>query len=138
MMALNAEQYLRQIRKLDFMLENKVRDHARWVEVAEGLGGCSAGDKVQTSRNLHQIPDAIGKYIDIEREIVELRAQRAEIIRTIEQLPPTDYDLIYRLYVQEQSIKEVAYHFGRSYGWAKAKKRAALGLVQTMLDERNG
>ena len=132
-----AEQYLLQIKKLDFMIENKVRDHRRWVEVAEGLGGCSAGDKVQTSRNLHQIPDAIGRYIDIERDIAELRRQRAEIIRTIECLPPTEYDLIYRLYVQEQSMKEIAYHFGKSYGWAKARKRAALGLVQTMLDERS-
>ena len=135
---MTAEQYLRQIKKLDSMISNKALDYRRWVEVAEGLGGCSSGDKVQTSRNLHQIPNAIGRYIDIEREIAELRYQRTEIMNTIEQLPATEYDVIYRLYVQDQSMKEVAYHYGKSYEWAKRKKRDALGLIQRTIDARGG
>lgn len=135
---MTAEQYLRQIRKMDAMISNKMRDHKKWVEVAEGLGGFNVSDKVQTSRNLHQIPNAIGNYIDLEREIVELRQQREAIIHTIEQLPPIEYDLIYKIFVQDQSMKEVAYHYGKSYEWVKRRKRTALGLIQSILDERGG
>lgn len=130
-----AEQYLERIKKLDTMLENKIRDYHRWLEVAEGLGGGAVGERVQTSRNLHQIPDAIGAYVDLDKEIDRLKQERMDIIKTIERLPPLEYDLIYRLYVQDQTLKELAFHFKKSYEWVKLKKRQAMSLVQHMLDE---
>lgn len=131
---MRAETYLDRIKKIDAMIKNKLRDHERWVAVAEGLGGASVGERVQTSRNLHRGADAIGNYIDIESEIRALKQERQAIIKTIEQLPSTEYDLIYKLYVQDYSMKELAYHFGKSYDWVKLKKRHALRLIQTMLD----
>lgn len=132
---MQAEQYLERIKKIDAMIANKLRDHARWVEVADGMGGASVGERVQTSRNLHRGSDAIGNYIDIEREIDELKQERQAIIKTIEQLPTTEYDLIYKFYAQDYTMKELAYHFGKSYEWVKWKKRDAVKLVQSMLDE---
>lgn len=131
---MTAEQYLDQIKKLDAMIKNKLRDHARWVEVADGLGGASDGERVQSSRNLHRGADAIGNYIDIEREISALKRERQEIINTIERLPSTEYDLIYKLYVEDYSMKELAYSKKKSYDWVKFKKKCALMLIQSMLD----
>ena len=130
-----AEQYLERIKKLDTMLANKLSDYQRWLEVAEGLGGGAVGERVKTSRNLHQIPDAIGAYVDIDNEICRLREERLAIIKTIERLPPLEYDLIYRLYVQDQTMKELAFHFKKSYDTVKRWKTHALSLVQYMLDE---
>lgn len=127
--------YLDRIKKIDAMIRNKLRDHARWVGVAEGLGGASDGERVQSSRNLHRGADAIGNYIDLEREIEALKQERKEIINTIEQLPSTEYDLIYKLYVQDYTMKEIAYHFGKSYDWVKLKKKRALVLLQAILDD---
>lgn len=132
---MQAEQYLDRVKKIDAMIKNKLRDHERWVEVAEGLGGASVGERVQTSRNLHRGSDAIGNYIDIENEIAHLKQERQAIIQTIEQLPSTEYEVIYKLYVQDYTLKELAYHFGKSYDWVKRKKSNGLKLLQGMLGE---
>ena len=131
---MRAETYLDRIKKIDAMIRNKLRDHERWVEAAEGLGVDAVGERVQTSRNLHRGSDAIGNYIDIESEIRALKQERQEIIQTIEQLPSAEYEVIYMLYVHNYTMKEIAYHKRKSYDWVKAKKRNGLMLVQAVLD----
>lgn len=135
---MTAEEYLGLIKKIDAIIVNKLRDHARWVEVAEGLGGASVGERVQSSRNLQQMPTAIGNYIDIEGEIRALKQERQEIIHTLEQLPYPEYETLFLLYVGDQTLKEVAYYFKKSYDWAKAKKRTALQHLQEIIDEKRG
>ena len=131
---MTAEQYLNQIKKLDTMIRNRLKDYHRWVELAEGIGGASVGDRVQATRNLHKGADAIGNYIDIENEIHALKAERQAIIKTIEQLPTTEYDLLYQHYVNDCTMKELAYHFDKSHEWVKVKRREALKHLQSVLD----
>lgn len=131
---MNAEYYLDRIKKIDAMIKNKLRDYQRWVEQADGLGGASLGERVQSSRNLHRGSYAIDAYIDIEREINALKQERQAIIRTIEKLPSVEYDVIYKLYVEDYTMKEVAYHAGKTYDWVKRRKRSALLMLQTFLD----
>lgn len=132
---MRAEEYLDQIKKIDAIIINKSEDYRRWVGIASGNGGFSVGERVQASRNLQQIPNAIAKYIDIEREIDDLKQKRAEIIKTIEQLPSVEYRIIYMLYVKDFTLKEVAYDFGMSYEWVKKRKNKALRMVQNILDK---
>ena len=106
---MTAIEYVLQISQLDEIIKHKLVDYKRWVEVAEGLGGFAVGERVQASKNLHQIPEAIGRYIDLEREIAELREKRAEIIKVIESLPRIEYNVIYKLFVEDITMKEVAY-----------------------------
>lgn len=135
---MNAETYLDRIKKIDSMIKNKLRDYARWVEVADGLGGAALGERVQSSRNLHRGSDAIDTYIDLEREINALKKDRQSIIDTIEKLPSAEYGVIYKLYVEDYTLKEVAYHFQKSYEWAKYKRKQGIELVQAVLDKRRG
>ena len=135
---MTAIEYLEQIRQIEDIVRHKLIDYKRWVDVAEGLGGCAVGDRVQSSRNLQQIPTAIGNYIDIEREIAELRQRRAEIIRVIESLPQKEYNVIYKLFVEDMTMKEVAYHYGKSYDWVKKHKNSAKKRIQAILDEKKG
>ena len=135
---MNAEAYLDRIKKIDSMIKNKLRDHARWVEMADGLGGAALGERVQSSRNLHRGSDAIDTYIDIEREINVLKQERQAIIQTIEHLPSIEYGVIYKLYVEDYTLKELAYHFGKSYEWVKDHKKIGLELVQSLLTTEGG
>ena len=135
---MTAEEYVKRIQRIDVIVHNKLYEHARWVGVAEGLNGASVGDRVQASRNLQKIPDAIGKYIDIEGEIRALELERQSIMQTIEKLPAIEYEVLYMFYVKDCSLKEIAYHFKRSYDWAKARKKKALQLLQDMLDKKGG
>ena len=131
---MTAETYLDRIKKIDAMIKNKLRDRARWVEIAEGLGCAAVGERVQSSRNLHRGSDAIGNYIDIDREIDALKQERQKIVEEVERLPSDEYDVIYMLYVQDCSMKEVSYLKKKSYDWVKAKKRRGLELIQAMID----
>lgn len=130
---MEAKEYLERVKKIDIIIKNKLNEYRRWVEVAEGLGGFSTSDRVQASRNLHQIPNAIGSYIDIESEINELKRERKAIIHTLEKLPPDEYEVIYKLYVEDLTPKEVAYQCKRSYDWVKVKKRNGLAMVQELI-----
>lgn len=133
---MNAETYLDRIKKIDSMIKNKLRDYQRWVEQADGLGGAALGERVQSSRNLHRGSDAIDTYIDLEREINALKQERQRIIETIEQLPSLEYDVIYKLYVENYTLKEIAHHFSKCYDWARYKKQDAINLVQALLDAK--
>ena len=141
---MTAEKYLEQIKKIDAIIINKLNDHKRWVELATGLGGFSVGERVKSTPNLQKGADAICRYIDIEGEIDELKKKRGEIINTIQQLPETEYKIIYKLYVDKKKngddylLKELPSVFDKSYGWVKMHKNKALRLVQAMLDENNG
>lgn len=133
---MSAEQYLERIKKIDEMIRNKKEDHQRWVEIAEGLGGFSVGDKVQSSRNLRQIPDAIGRYIDIEQEINDLEQERQRIIKTIEKLPIDEYKILYGIYVKDSTMKDLAYSLGKSYRWVKQKRVDGLERVAELIGDK--
>lgn len=133
---MNAEKYLERISKIDSLIRNRIEDHEKWVVIAEGLGG-GQSDGVQASKNLHKTSDAIGRYVDIEREIYSLRQERKEIIDTIEKLPNAEYSVIYALYVSNLSVKEIAYQFHKSYEWVKKNKKNGLSLIQLLIGEKN-
>ena len=132
---MTAEQYLQQIKRYDYIIANKLKEHRRWVEVADGMGGFSTGERVQSSRNLHKGADAISNYIDIEREIDELKKKRQELINTLQLLSPIEYDILYKLYVEDYVLKELASEYHKSYTWVKEKKRKALGHLQDILNQ---
>ena len=129
-----AETYLERIKKIDAIIVNKMRDYKRWKDIAEGMGGFSVGERVQSSRNLQRGSNAIIEYISIEEEIEALKEERKAIIQTMEQLPIPEYSILFKIYVEGCTLKEVAYSFGNSYDWAKKKKRKALNMVQKFLD----
>jgi DNA-directed RNA polymerase specialized sigma24 family protein len=133
-----AKEYLEQIEQIESIIVNRLLERKRWVNIADGLGGASDGDKVQSSKNLQPMQTAVLNYIEIDEEIAYLRHKREEIIKDIESLPRKEYNVIYKLYVDRMTMKEVAYHFCRSYDWVKLKKRSAMGRIQAMLDEKRG
>ena len=132
---MTAVEYLQQIKRFDYIIANKLKEHRRWVEVADGMGGFSVGDKVQSSRNLHKGADAISNYIDIEREIDELKRKRQELINTLQLLSPIEYDILYKLYIEDHVLKELASEYHKSYAWVKEKKSKALKHLQEILEK---
>lgn len=136
---MRAEDYLFQVKKYDSMILNKESERRRWVSIASGIGDFSVSERVQSTRNLHKNQDAILEYIEIEREIKRLKQEREAIIKTLERLPGTEYKILYMLFIQEPeaSLKEVAYHFKKSYDWAKWRKGRGLKMLQRIIDEES-
>ena len=136
---MDAHEYLSQIAKLDLMIRHKIEQVERWRDAAHGLGGLGgSGERVQTSAGVYgRVPDAVCRYVDLEREIDELRLKRAAIIRCIEQLPSVEYEIIYAIYVEGATIQEVAYRLKKSYEFVKIHKKKALGMVRVLIDGEN-
>lgn len=132
---MTAEEYLEQIKKLDAIISNKMKDYEDKVGVAIGLGDFSVSERVKSSPNLHRNADNIIEYISIEEEIKKLQIKRKGIIETLQQLPCDEYKILYAIYVDGCRVKELPSRFKMSNAWVKWKKRKALDHVQLLIDK---
>ncbi len=137
---MNAKEFLRQIKKLDKLIENKMFEVQQWKEIANNTTASFSGERVQSSSNPHKIAHAIGRYIDLEREINQdidrLVETKKDVIGVIEQLNATEYDVIHKIYVQYLTFDEVAYACKHSKSWATSIHGRALKHIQGILDKR--
>lgn len=137
---MKAKDYLRQLQKLDKLIENKLAELDQWKAMATCTTQQLTADRVQTSGNPQKMADAVCKIIEIEGEIDRyvdsLVDTKREVIGTIERLNPTEYDLLHKVYVQYFTFDEVAMKKGKSYSWVTTVHGRALKNLQTFLDEK--
>lgn len=137
---MNAKDFLRQIKKLDRLIENKLIEIQRWKDIANNTTANLSGERVQSSGNPQKIADAICRYIDLEREINqdidELVEAKKDVIGVIEQLNATEYDIIHKIYVQYLTLEDVADAYDRTYSWATTIHGRALKHIQNILNKR--
>ncbi len=137
---MNAKDFLRQIKKLDRLIENKLIEIQRWKDIANNTTATLSGERVQSSGNPQKIADAICRYIDLEREINQdidkLVDAKKDVISVIEQLNATEYDIIHKIYVQHLTLEDVADAYDRTYSWATTIHGRALKHVQNILNKR--
>jgi len=137
---LKAKEYLQQLKKLDVMIANKLIEIDQWKSIASGTTTCSEGERVQSSGSQQKMADAVIKYMDIQAEldadVDRFIDTKMDVIRTIEKLNPTEYDLLHMIYVQYLTLDDVADKYGKGYSWATTVHGRALKQVQRILDER--
>ena len=138
---MKAQDFLRQVRKLDLQIQNKLIEKQQWRDVALGITANMDGERVQSSGAKSKMADAINKCIDVEAEIDclvdKLIEVKKEVIQTIELLDsPTEYDVLHRRYIQFLSLHEIADHYRKDYGWATTTHGRALKSLQSILDRK--
>lgn len=137
---LKARDYLNQIRKLDTLIRNKQYEVMQWKALATGTTVPTTGERVQTSGCKQKMADAVHRYIEIEAEIMAEIAKcvevKREIIRTIEQLPATEYDLLHKVYIQKKTLYEAIDGTDRTYSWVTTVHGRALKHLQDILDQK--
>lgn len=135
-----AKDFLRQLKKLDKMIENKLIEKDQWKAIATGTTSQMGGERVQSSGSQQRMADAIDKYIDIEKEIDDcidkLIDTKKDVISVIEQLNATEYDLLHKVYVQFITLFDAAEMYGKTYSWATTVHGRALKKVEKILTER--
>lgn len=139
---MRAKEYLKKIKKIDLMIRNRIAEQQQWRDMALSITAQMNGERVQSSSNQQKMADAIIKALDIgdddSGEIRELKEERREIVSTIEQLNATEYDLLYKVYVQQFSFQDVADANDRTKDWVKTVHGRALQSVQQILNQRDG
>ena len=147
---MKADDFLKQLKKLDRMIENKLIEKEQWKSIATGTTSSSQSvkingvlhnmERVQSSGSQQKMADAIDRYIDIEKEIDEVIDQlidtKKDVISVIEQLNAIEYDVLHKVYVQFITLQEVADKYEKSYNWAKTVHGRARKKVQRILDAR--
>lgn len=137
---MEAKAFLKQLKKLDKLIENKLIERVQWQSIATCTSAQIHGERVQTSENQHKMADAIDRYIDIEKEIDECIDQlidtKKDVISVIEQLNASEYDLLHKVYVQFFTLQEVADLYEKSISWAKTIHKRGLKNVQRILDKQ--
>ncbi len=135
---MDAKAYLQQVSKLNKLIENKMIERAQWRSMATSTGTFSDGERVQSSGSQQKMADAVGRYVDIEKELDECIDRyidtKNEVIRMIEQLPATEYDVLHKIYIQGKQLEDVADIYNRTYSWVTTVHGRALKAVQDMLD----
>ena len=136
---MKAKEFLQQVKKLNKMIENKQIEVEQWKDIANNTTANLTGERVQSSGNPQKIANAIGRYIDLEKEINqcidELIDTKKAVIGVIEQLDAIDYDFLHKVYIQYIPLYEVATIYGKSYSWATTRHKEATDKLQAMLDD---
>lgn len=107
--------------------------------MAESCTAITDGERVQSTPNKQRMESAVVAYVDLceelQAEINAANSKRQEIIRTIEQLPADEYDIIYRRYVLGHQIKQIQGDLGKSHTWTCNTHRRGLCELQKILDK---
>ena len=138
---MKAQEFLRQGRKLDLQITNKLIEQQQWKDIALGITANMDGERVQSSGAKSKMANAVEKCVDMEAEIDSLIDKlietKKEVIQAIEQLDsPTEYDVLHRRYIQFLSLQEIADHYRKDYGWATTTHGRALKSLQSILDKK--
>jgi septation ring formation regulator EzrA len=139
--SVKAQDFLRQVRKLDLQITNKLIEKQQWRDIALGITANMDGERVQSSGGKSKMADAVEKLVDAETEIDSLVDKlidvKKEVIQAIEQLDsPTEYDVLHRRYIQFQGLQDIADHYRKDYGWATTTHGRALKSLQEILDKK--
>lgn len=137
---MRAKEYLKEIARIEKMIENKKEDMERWRDIALNITGNYSGERVQGSGNQQKMATAVINRVDLQREIeghiVSLYRKRQEIIGVLEQLPLQDYDLLYKIYVNGETLNDMAGERGCSYSNITTLHGMALKKVQRLIDKK--
>lgn len=138
---MKAQEFLRQVRKLDLQITNKLIEQQQWKDIALGITANMDGERVQSSGGKSKMASAVEKCVDMEAEIDSLVDKlvdtKKEVIQAIEQLDsPTEYDVLHRRYIQFLSLQEIADHYRKDYGWATTTHGRALKSLQSIMDKK--
>lgn len=137
---MDAYKYLGQLKKIEAMIDNKIKEQDRMHMIAMKTTPSYCSERVQSSTSQQKMADAVDAIVDAEREIaksiVELTEKKKEIISVIEQLEDEEYDFLHKMYVQNLTRDDIANINGRSYTWAANRHRVAMKHVDIILQER--
>ena len=138
---MKAKEYLQQVKKIDKLIENKLIEKEQWFAIATGTTASSEdGDRVQSSGSQQKMADAVCKMIEIQEEINNLIDMYIDtkqgVIKTIEQLPADEYDVLHKIYIQGKNMRQTAAACDKSYDWVKIVHKQGMRNVQMFLGKK--
>lgn len=122
---------------IDEIINNKLQEVEEWRSKCEYSGTSYGTERVQSSPASPKVESALDMYISVKqekmKEIAELEAEKKAIISDIEKLPPSEYSVIYKRYVQHKSFYQISSELDKSYSWCTWTHSKALEYLQRLM-----
>ena len=138
MVETKAEDFLERLKKLKKLIANKVDEKEEWEVFAIGMSS-QISERTQGSSNGQRLEKAVLKYMEevkkIDDAIYELMNERKEKIKFLEKLNDVNYDILYKIYVKDFNIQDIADVYDRTYSWATSLHNRSKKKLQKLLDE---
>lgn len=131
---------LKEIKKLDRMIKNKLDELERWMSISTGTTAMSTGDRVQSSGNQQKMESAVIRCVEIQEEIKRsidyMVIKKENVLKLIEELDADEYDLMYKMYFQYMTMRKASEAMGINRKTARIFHDRALEQIQKKLEER--
>ena len=131
MILLNAKQYLRQLRRLNNIVQSKLDQVETLRSLAQKITYVPKNVKVQESIPEDKMTEIISKIVDLQKELKtdvdNLLDLKLKITHQINSLDNDDYKLLLMLrYLNFKTWEEIAVEMGCSYQWVHVLHSRAL------------
>ncbi len=130
---MSAKEYLQQLKRLDTIINQKLRELADLGRMLTGFSGMDMSkDRVQKSPAgdapfVSQVNRMIDLEEEINREIDRFVREKHRIINQIHGLPDTRYvEILYKIYVEFKPLEKVADEMGYSEQYIRNLQKGAL------------
>ena len=136
---MDTKQYLRQIKRLDRQIQNKLSELYNLKMMASSISVSNECERVQTSGNKDQLGAVVAKIVDMEKEVdkmVDLFVDtRSEIISQIDSMDDLDsYDILSMRYVAGKTFHEIS----EKTGWSIRKVFSLHGKALLEFEKKYG
>lgn len=137
---MNAKQYLRQVRRLDNIVNAKLKQVEMLRAITTRMTANLTTDKVQESNIPDKISTLICKIVDLEKEITndidKLIDLKIEIMRKIDSIQNDNYRLLLTLrYLNFKSWEQIAVEMGFTFQWVHELHKRALIEFEKVQDD---
>ncbi len=133
---MSIDKYLNEVSLIDSKIANKINELNMWREIAQGIGGTSDGERVQSNGISRKMENAVIKCVETEREIERLTKEKELFISRIERLPKRYYDIMHKMYIQGYSLTAYALEHKEKYTNATTRHcRAKKELRKVIMGE---
>ena len=131
---MQAKQYLKELKRLDTCINQKMQEKAALYTSTIGAARTDK-DRVQTSGSGDMMPELIQRLLDLEAEIVKeidnFADQKRKMIRQIQDLRNETYvSLLYRRYVEFKTLEEISVEMNYTYQYTRRMHGYALAEFQ--------
>ena len=146
---MDAKKFLKRLNILPKIIENCEIEKKMWEDRAYNTtaGGVSIAvqdqkgknelhnmEKVQTSSCSDPVGVAVANYVDIEEKIAALKAEKEKAESIMEQLEPNHYEVLYKFYILEYRLYEIADSKKKSYSLISKYRKDGIDNLQKLLD----
>ena len=136
---ITAKELLLQPQKLTAIIQRRIVELQQLKELAHSITANVSQERVSASGDHQKMASLVDRAVDMESEITTLFNQlmdtNKEVSSVIERLPPAEYDVLHKRYIQGMTFYEIADQKGREYSWATTTHGRALKNVQKIIDQ---